>query len=263
MKTLPWLLLLGLLPSAGAQEQIIKSKDPVYEAALPEGYRPMLPPETPPRFVRTSGPEDWARIQLRMVPGDKALEQNPAGATEAMILPFVQLPADAKRTFMVTRWKDVFIGTLEYRAVVDNLRIYGLTAVVPLMGKVVTVTVSAPDPLEAEVKKDFRAVLGKFSAATIWQSPENLAKARLMETIGKVGAGLALLYPVLWALLFRGHPMMAHWLRVVWLAAIAVLLFVPILSPGDTSLFSNMLTNGVLPFVFLLFAARRVKLGIE
>ena len=249
--------------SATAQEQVIKSTDPVYETALPDGYKPVVPAEVPPRFVRVSGTEDWAKINLRLVPGNQALPQNPAGVTEAEILPFVMLPTDAKRTFTVTRWKDIYVPTLEYRAVVDNLRVYGLTAVVPLMGKAVTLTVSAPDPLEAEVKKDFRAVLGKLQGATRWLSAENVAKAHLLENIGKGGAGLALLYGVIWAALFRGNPMMAHWLRVVWLAAIAVLLFIPMLSPGDTSLWSNLLSNGVLPLAYLLFAAHRVKMGIE
>ena len=43
----------------------------------------------------------------------------------------------------------------------------------------------------------------------------------------------------------------------------AGLLFVPINSPGETSLVSNLLVNAVGPVILLLFAARRIKLGIE
>ena len=252
-----------MLASAEAQEVIIRSSAPTYETALPDGYQPTLPREQPPRYRRSSGPEDWAKIHVSLVPGARDLEQNPLGVTAAEILPLVALPKDATSTFTVTRWKDVFIGTLEYRAVVENMPRFGIAAVVPISGKPVILTVSAPTLLETEVRKDFRSILTRLPGPTRWHSPEELLKIRRLEGVGKAGAGLLLLYAVAWVTLFRGYPLRAHVLRTAWLAAIAILLFIPMLSPGEMSLFSNLLVNGVLPLAFLLFAAHRIKMAIE
>jgi hypothetical protein len=84
-----------------------------------------------------------------------------------------------------------------------------------------------------------------------------------MNLVTACGGGVMLLYLIAWAVYFRGDPMRAHWVRVVWQVVVAVLLFIPITSPGETTLANNLLVNALIPMLLLLFAVRRVKLGIE
>lgn len=263
LKHVPWIALLLMIPPASAQEFVVQSTQPTFETTLPEGYKQIVSRENPSQYFRVSGPEDWAKILVTFVACRGPLEQNPGGVTLPEILPFVSLPADAKSSFKVVRWKDYFIGSVEYHAVAQNLSMFGIAAVVPIAGKAVTITISAPEPLEPELRKDFRAILSRLTGPSRWHSAEELHRASVLETAGKAGAGLMLLYGIAWAAVFRGHPMRAHWLRIAWLAATAILLFIPMMSPGETSLFSNLVVNGVLPLVCLLFASHRIKMGIE
>jgi hypothetical protein len=263
LKHLPWIAILLLIPCASAQEFVVQSTQPTFETILPKGYQQVLSRENPSQYVRVSGPEDWAKLTVTFVAGRGPLEQNPAGITLPEILPFVSLPANATSSFKIVRWKDYFIGSVEYHAVAQNLSMFGIAAVVPISGKAVTISISAPEPLEPELRKDFRAILSRLSGPSRWHSLEELRRAALLETVGKAGAGFLLLYLIAWAAVFRGHPLRAHVLRIAWLAATAILLFIPIMSPGETSLVSNLVVNGVLPLVCLLFASHRIKMGIE
>jgi hypothetical protein len=76
-------------------------------------------------------------------------------------------------------------------------------------------------------------------------------------------AGMIVLYLVAWATLFREDPMRFHWLRTLWLAAAAVLLFLPITSPGEMTFINNVVVNLMIPMTLLLFVARRIKIAIE
>jgi hypothetical protein len=253
-----------MIPSAAADDVVIKSPVPVYELTLPGAYQPTIPREDPFRYVRSCGRESWARVSVVLVNGTQPLKQNPAGITMEEILPFVPLPPDAKPAFSTIPWRDLDIGVIEYRAVVKDLPVIGRSAVLPLQGNALTLTVYAPDPLEKEMKDDFNIVLALISkTSTTWHTAAELKKIGTLETIGKAAAGLLALYPAAWILFFRGNPMRLHWLRTGWLVVAAVLLFIPISSPGEYTLFSNPIVNGILSMVVLLFAARRIKMGIE
>jgi hypothetical protein len=263
LKLVPWIAILLWIPPASAQELVVQSTQPAFETTLPDGYKRIPARENPSQYFRASGPEDWAKITVTFVAARGPLEQNPAGVTQAEILPFLSLPSDAKTSFKVVRWKEYFIGSVEYHAVAQNLSMFGITAVLPTSEKAVTITLSAPEPLEPELRKDFRAILTRLTGPSRWHSPEELHRAGVLEIFGKAGAGLLSLYAIAWAAAWRGHPMRAHWLRIAWLAATAILLFIPMMSPGDTSLFSSLLFNGPLSLVCLLFASHRIKMGIE
>ena len=156
------------------------------------------------------------------------------------------------------------VGVVEYRAVVKNLPVIGLSAVLPLARNALTLTLYAPDPLEKEVREDFNEILSRITkASSDWRTPEEFRKIETIEMVGKAGTGLLALYPIVWLIFFRGFPMRAHWVRTAWFVLVAVLLFVPITSPGPTSLWCNLITNLFLPLLFISFAVRRVKLGIE
>ena len=81
---------------------------------------------------------------------------------------------------------------------------------------------------------------------TNWFTDEELRKISTMEKVTIGGAALAALYPIAWSIFFRGHPLVAHWFRTIWLFAIALLLFIPITSPGPASLESNLFVNALL-----------------
>jgi hypothetical protein len=253
-----------VIPSAAADDVVIKSPVPAYELTLPGAYQPTIPREEPFRYVRSCGRESWAKISVVLANGTKHLKQNPGGITMEEILPFVPLPPDAKPAFSTIPWRDLDIGVIEYRAVVKDLPVIGRSAVLPLQGNTLTLTVYAPDPLEKEMKDDFNIVLALISKTTTnWHTAAELRKIGTLETIGKTAAGLLALYPVAWVLFFRGNPLRLHWLRTGWLVVVAVLLFIPISSPGEYTIFSNPIVNGILSMTVLLFAARRIKMGIE
>ena len=264
MTALPGLLVAAALLSPAADDVVIKSPQPVYELSLPSGYAPTTPRELPARYVRSCGDEPWVRVSVTLVESSRVLTQNLAGVTAEETLPSVFLPPDAKWTFSRLPWKGFEIGAVEYHAVVKDLPVLGLAVVLPLLSGSLTIIVSAPDPLEKECREDFKAILSRITKApTNWHPPEHYQKIRTREGVGLAGAALLGLYPVAWLIFFRGHPMRAHWLRTGWLTAVAVLLFVPMTSPGETSMISNLLVNGIVPLLLLSFAARRVKLGLE
>lgn len=256
-------LLLALAASASADDLVVTSSLPTYEVTLPKGYGHTTPRESPLRYVRSCGREDWATISLSFVPV-APLPQNPSGITLEEVLPLVALPPDAKRTFMIVRWQDFDIGVVEYRAVVKNLPVIGLSAVLPLRGNSLTMTLYAPEPLEKELREDFKDMLGRIRKTSCpWHTPEDFRRMEKARTVAIAGGALAALYLPVWGLAFRGFPMRAHWVRTAWFIMVALLLFYPISSPGGTTMYSNLVVNGVLPLAYLLFAARRIKLGIE
>ena len=162
------------------------------------------------------------------------------------------------------RWKDFDVASFEYRAVVKNLPVIGLAVVLPLINGHLTLMVYAPDPLEKECREDFSALLPRISKApSNWHSTEYFQKVEMMNRVAIAGVVVLALYPIAWVIAFRGNPMRAHWLRTGWLVAAAVILFIPINSPGEMTLLCNLLVNAVVPAVLLLFAARRIKLAVD
>lgn len=269
MTPLSWAAAMGalLFQAAGAdppKEISIRSGDPKYFVNLPLAFEHTVPRENPPRYVRSYGREPWVKVTAILTHGAGPLKQNPAGITPEELLPFVTLPPDAKRTFFTLKWRNLDVGVIEYQAVEKDLPVIGLSAVLPLQGNALTLTVSAPTPLEKEARADFQDILSRIAGATTnWYTVEELRKMETLGTVGKVGAGLMALYPIAWAVCFRGDRMRAHWVRVAWLLAIAVLLFLPVTSPGPTTMVNNLIVNAVLPLVLVSFAVRRVKLGID
>jgi hypothetical protein len=254
-------LLPGLPPS---EDIVLASPMPSYELALPAGYGHTTPRENPFRYVRSCGRDSWETISLILATGSGPLAQNPAGITPGELLPFVTLPPDAKRTFFTVKWQDFDIGVIEYRAVVKDLPVIGLSAVLPLRGKAITLTLYAPEPLERELREEFRNVLGRVKkTSSPWITAEDSRKIETGRTMAIAGMIVAGLYPLAWGIAFRGHPMRAHWVRTAWFVVIALLLFYPISSPGEITLYSNLLLNGVVPLAYLLLAARRIKIGVE
>lgn len=242
---------------------LLRSDAPAYEVTLPLDYE-IVPSESPTRYLRASGPEPWAKVSLSILAADRALPQPPQGLTSAELLALVPPPPDAKWTFSPLKWKDLELGVLEYRAVVKELPVIGLSTVLPLAGNALKITVYAPDPLEKEVREDFRHVIaGLTRTTTPWFTPAELKKIALLERIGMGGAAALGLYLLLWAVAFRGNPMRAHWIRTLWLAAAAVMFFVPISSPGPISAWSNLLVNAIAPLVLVMLVLRRVRMGLD
>lgn len=242
----------------------LTSENPRFEVTLPDGYQMSEPRETPPRYIRASGREDWARISLVLAEQKLVLPQNPGGITLEETLPFIALPTGSKRLFYTVKWNDFDIPVVEYRAVIKDLPVIGVSAVLPLSPKAVTLTISAPDPLEKEVREDLKEVLFKLvKASTHWHTPDQLQRIWILDLIGKTGAVLLVLYPIVWIGIFRGDPMRGHWLRVAWLLVVAVLLFIPITSPGQTTMSNNLVVNAILPLALVSFVIRRIKLGID
>jgi hypothetical protein len=268
MLPLQWCAAAILLQAAsqtdGSKEIKIDSEIPVYTVTLPAGYEPTTPREAPLRYSRSYGREMWYRVSVSFANASGPIKQNPSGITAAEVLPFVTLPPDATRTFMTLKWKNLDIGVMEYRAVLKDIPVIGMCAVLPLQGNAMTMTVYGPTSLEKEMRDEFREILPRIArTATNWYTAEEFKKMQTLDTVGKVGAGLLVLYPIAWATLFRGSPMRAHWVRVVWLLAIAVLLFLPVTSPGPTTLINNLVVNAVFPLVMLSFVVRRIKLSID
>ena len=199
-----------------------------------------------------------------MVDSTTALRQNPDGVQADEFVSRVPFPPDAKWTFHPLRWKEFETGSFEFRAVVKDVPVFGCSAVLPLLDGSVTILAYAPETLQSECREEFQGILARVTKApSRWHSPEHFQKVRSMNGVSLGGAALLLLYLIAWAAFFREDPLRAHWLRTVWLGAVALLLFIPITSPGETTLTNNLLLNAVMPVVLLLFAARRIKMGIE
>ena len=140
----------------------------------------------------------------------------------------------------------------------------GLSTILPLTKKALRITIYAADPLEKEVRGDFEHLLSRITKfQTNWLTDQELKKISMMEKVSFAGAALATLYPIAWLIFFRGHPLAAHWLRTIWLFAIALVLFIPVTSPGPSSLESNLLVNALLPLFFLVMTVRRLKMGVD
>jgi hypothetical protein len=264
MGLLSWVSALAAILFQQPPEISVKSDAPTYVVRLPPTFVHTEPKETPRRYLHFCGRETWEKVTAVLVHGSGPLEQNPAGVTLDQILPFVTLPPDSKPLFFTVKWNNLDVGAIEYQAVEKSLPVIGLSVVLPLQGKAVTLTVSAPTPLEKEARADLNEILSRFTdARPNWYTAEDLGKIRTLDLAGKAGGALLLLYPVVWLLILRGDPMRGHWVRVAWLAATGILLFVPITSPGPTTIFNNLLVNGVLPLVVVTFLARRIKMGID
>jgi hypothetical protein len=264
VKPAGWALAIVLISPVAAKEVVVKSALPVYEVTLPAGYQATIPPETPVRYVRSSGPEPWAKISLLLSPASDALKQDPSGVKVEQILPFLSLPPDCKYTFSTLPWHDLSIGVIEYHTVLKDLPIISRTALLPLQGKALIVTVYAPDPLEKEMREDFSLVIYRLTkTVTNWCTTEELGKIDAFEKVGVIALIVSALYPLAWVLLFRGNPMRFHWLRTGWLVTNSILLFIPFSSPGETSMLINPLVNGIMPLALLSFAVRRIKMGLE
>ena len=243
---------------------VLKSEDPVYELPLPLGYAPAQVFDPPPRFLRTSGREAWAKLSIQVTKMSGTLPQKPAGITAEDILSLVSPPPDATWTFSKVQWNELDIGVIEYRAVVRDLPVLGLSTILPLTRKALRITVYAPDPLEKEIREDFRQLLASITRMkTTWLTDEVLRKMAAFEKVTFAGFALMALYPVAWVIFFRAQPLAAHWPRTIWLGAIAVLLFIPVNSPGPTTLTSNLIVNAIVPVTYLMLTVRRLKLGVD
>jgi hypothetical protein len=243
---------------------VLKSDAPFYELTLPASYEQVHPPETPPRYLRSAGREPWARVSAQVVPTSEPLPQNIHGITAEEILALVSPPPNSTWTFSRKKWMGLDVGVIEYRGVVGDLPVLGLSTILPLAKKALRVTVYGADPLEKEVREDFDLLVsGVSKVETNWHSDEALRKMAAMEKVTWAGGGLVALYPIVWSIFFRGRPMNAHWLRTGWLLVIALLLFIPISSPAPTSMSSNLIVNALIPVIYVMLAVRRLKMGIE
>jgi hypothetical protein len=243
---------------------ILKSEDPFYDLTLPSAYDQVHPPETPPRYIRSAGRETWAKVSAQITPMARVLPQNPAGITAEEIVSLVSPPPNATWTFSRKKWQQIEVGVLEYHGVVSDLPVIGLSTILPLARKALRITVYGADPLEKEVREDFDLLLASVTKAeTNWYTDEALRKISTMEKVTWAGGALVALYPIVWSIFFRGRPLSAHWLRTGWLLAIALLLFVPISSPGPTTLASNLVLNALVPVMYIMLAIRRLKMGID
>lgn len=246
-------------------DRTYRSEVPRYVLQMPAAFEHTETKLNYRKFIHSCGRDVWEQVTATLTHGASALAQNSSGTvTLEEILPFVTLPPDAKPQFSTMPWKNLDIGVIEYQAVVKNLPVIGLCVVLPLKEKALTLHVYAPTPLEKEARADFTEILARITETrTNWYTVQDLATMKTMDLVGKAGVAVLLLYPVAWLVFFRGDAMRAHWARVAWLAVAAVLLFIPVTSPGPTTMLNNLVVNAVMPFVLLAFLIRRVKLGID
>lgn len=243
---------------------VLRSDDPFYELTLPASYEQVTPAETPPRYIRSAGREPWAKVSAQIAPMSRFLPQNPDGITAEEIVALVSPPPNSTWTFSRRRWMNLDVGVIEYRGVVNDLPVIGLSTILPLAKKALRVTVYGADPLEKEVREDFDLLVpGVSKVQTNWYTDEALRKMATMEKVTWAGGVLVALYPIAWSIFFRGRPMNAHWLRTGWLLAIALLLFIPVSSPAPTSISNNLIVNALLPVIYVMLAVRRLKMGID
>ena len=258
------LLLFAALRDPGvAQQQTVSSQDPVYDLALPAGYFPVKSPEGVTVYERTAGREDWAKVRISLTINPKALAQKPAGLGPDDLLPFVRLPEDAQVKQTQAQWGEFTIGALEFRAVANDLRVFGLAVVVPLARHALTITLLAPDPLEAEVRDALRQTLPTILGPTDWRTAAQQRESVTARWVSTAGGVLVVLYAVAWGLFFRGQDMKFHLLRTVWLVVIAALFFIPLTLSGDPGLLNNWAVNTLVPTAYLLLTMRRIKLAID
>jgi hypothetical protein len=252
-------------PPPAAKDNVVRSELPRYVITFPSNFKPAEARENARRFVHSCGRDDWEIVTAGLVHASKPLAQNPSGTvTLEDILPFVAPPPDSKTLFTTMKWNNLDVGVIEYQAVEKNLPMIGLSVVLPLQVMAVTLTVSAPTPFEKEARADFQEILSRFTEIRVsWYTAEELGTMKTLDLVGKAGLAVLLLYPIVWALFFRGDPMRGHWVRIGWFAAAAILLFIPITSPGPTTILNNPVVNALVPLLLLAFVVRRVKLGID
>jgi hypothetical protein len=257
-------ILLLCLALAAADDTPIHGEKPTYELSLPSGYRPTSPRETPPRFIRPRGREPWELVSVVISDNISVLRQNPDGVKPDDVLSCVPFPPGATWTFAPLHWKEFDIASYRYQGVIKDVPIVGFAVVFPLRDGTLTLLVYAPETLESQCREEFDGLFPRvIKAPTHWHSPEHHQKVRTMNLVTMGAAGLIVLYLVGWGVLFREDPMRLHWLRTFWLVACAVLLFLPISSPGEMTFTNNVVVNLMIPMVLLLFVARRIKMAIE
>jgi hypothetical protein len=252
-------------PSSTAGDNIVRSEVPRYVVKFPASFKLVEARERSRRFVHSCGRADWELVTATLVPASTPLTQNPSGTvTLEEMLPFVSLPPDSKTLFYTMKWNNLDVGVIEYQAVEKNLPLIGLSVVLPLQGHALTLTVSAPTPLEKEARADFQEILSRISETRVgWYTAEERGTMKTLDLVGKAGLAVLLIYPVAWALFFRGDLMRGHWVRVAWFALAAILLFAPITSPGPTTILNNLVVNALVPLLLVTLVVHRVKLGID
>ncbi len=258
-----WILAALLTVSVVPQTQTIRGKEPEYEITLPEAYASITTPEPRKRYERAAGPEAWAKLRVSLAPAPRPVPQHPEGPKANELRALAEVPENAACDFTRVRWKDLDIGAFEYRAVQRDLQMFGLSAVVPLAEKALVVTVSAPEPLEKEVRMDLAGIVASIQGKSNWYGPDTFETIRRYDLAEKAGLTLIAVYVIAWAVFFRGHPFRAHWLRTGWLVLIGLLLFTPLMSPGDASAIHLLLVNGTVAGLSVAMAIRRVKLAID
>ena len=254
-------LALVLLTGAAPQTKIVE-RSPSFELNLPTAYQAVDSKEEPRSWRRPAGPEAWAQVTFRLGTAAGPMAQ-PAGApTIEGLRPLAALPKVARPLFVQTRWKNFDLGAFEYKAVVKDLPVFGLTTAVPVEDSAVLLTVEAPEPLEKEVREDFRAILASLQGSTLWVTEEEQRRERSALWIEGGGLGVLGLYAIAWVFFFRGDLLRAHWARTIWLAVAGVALFVPLTMTSDMSI-RRLSLSLMLPMALFGLAARRIKLAID
>jgi len=223
--------------SSSFRDNVVKSEIPRYVINFPAGFKHTETMENTRKFVHSCGRADWEQVTAGLTHASTPLTQNPSGTiTLEEMLPFVSLPPDSKTLVYTMKWNNLDVGVIEYHAIEKNLPSIGLCVVLPLQAKALTLTVSAPTPLEKEARADFQEILSRVTETRAsWRTVEELGSMKTLDLVGKAGLAVLLLYPIAWALFFRVDPMRGHWVRVAWFASAAILLFVPITSPATMS----------------------------
>jgi hypothetical protein len=251
--------------SSSFKDNVVKSELPRYVIRFPSSFKHTETLENSRKFVHSCGRADWEQVTAALVHASTPLTQNPSGTvTLEEMLPFVSLPPDSKTFFYTMKWNNIDVGVIEYQAIEKNLPTVGICVVLPLQAKAITLTVSAPTPLEKEARADFKEILSQVTETRVaWYTTDQLGTMKTLDLVGKAGLAVLLLYPVGWALFFRGDPMRGHWVRVAWFALAAILLFVPISSPGPTTFLNNLVVNALVPLLLVTLLVRRVKMAID
>lgn len=210
----------------------LKGNEPDYEVQLPRGYLRLVDDSVKRfkhRFRREAGVQAWSWIRavVQARDGVPTLEvfTNPAFLTDLTAAPErTSVPVTNVTTKSATETRDRFrLQRYEIRFDQD-LQFVALAAVYEIYPRSLTVAVVAPaDPeLEEMARRDLDAILVALDLEYSYLTPGELeSREGQAKAVMYAALGLSALYPLCWALFFRGHQERAHWVRVLWLTGAA------------------------------------------
>ena len=140
--------------------------------------------------------------------------------------------------------------TTEVQFTRDSTPYTALGAVISTEPKAIFVAFSAPTSpgLLDAMRADFDLAMAALKIPSTLLPPEEVARiSRLCRIFGIAALALSALYPLCWAVFFRGSADRLHWVRAAWLAA-ATILWAAAAFLGTEALSTLRATEQPIPF---------------